>query len=992
MLSILYNIIISPLELVFEFVFEILFRILGQGNSNQGFAVIGVSIAISLLTLPLYRRADAVQQKERDIQKKLSHWVSHIKKTFKGDERYMMLQAYYRENGYSPIMALNGSLSLLLEIPFFMAAYHFLSHLEVLNGASFGLISDLGKADGLIKIGNFSINVLPILMTLINYISSAIYLKGFPVRDKIQTYGMALIFLVLLYNSPSGLVVYWTCNNIFSLVKNVFYKLKNPKKVLWVMSCCFIAVVILFAFLKNPHSFGWKKSILISFFFVYINFPILRKLYCEKKNSAKKFVFDNKKVIYRTILSLSLFTLVFAFAKNPASFGIKKCMLFVSCVTFLCLPIYIKVIPYNYIFSSIKNRLCKSLKLEELSFKFLLVILNISLFAGVFLSSSLIASSPVEFSMIEGVKNPINFVLINFALFMGIFCFWPAVIFNISNSKYKKALIVFFLFILFASLFNVFLFNFEYGQIDTNFLISENVFSFTKYYIPVFILMIFVSMFIFFILNKKIQYSILISVLISQSCYSFYKISYIENSFTEFLKSKKEVKICDNNFTDNSFATEFSLSKKNKNVVIFFLDRAVNDFFPYALEELPALREQFRGFSYYPNTVSFGNTTISGFPGLAGGYEYSMEEMNKRENELLPLKHNEALLVMPTLFSNAGFKVTISDTPFGNYKTEGDFSIYKNLKNVNAKSLSGKYAKNYMNDFSMEMNLNKNLEACEKNITGFILLQILPVNFRKSFYESYMKSQELNSESGTKKFASEFSTLYYLAKLTDFNSESDNFIFLSSDLTHTDNVFLNEDYTCVANYIFKGMYDSNDETVLHHYHVNMAALKQLGKYFDYLRENDAYDNTRIIIVSDHAMYMPLHEFEHFGADAKACIPAQLHPLLLFKDFNSNEDVKTDKTFMTNADTLFLAKKDLKSISNVNPFTQKELVQEKKDGVNVSNVQGTEWNWNEMNVKTQFKMPENNEHWYHVLPGNVYDKKNWIKHSDWEKNRATNNLQ
>ena len=82
MLSILYNIIISPLELVFEFVFEILFRILGQGNSNQGFAVIGVSIAISLLTLPLYRQADAVQQKERDIQKKLSHWVSHIKKTF----------------------------------------------------------------------------------------------------------------------------------------------------------------------------------------------------------------------------------------------------------------------------------------------------------------------------------------------------------------------------------------------------------------------------------------------------------------------------------------------------------------------------------------------------------------------------------------------------------------------------------------------------------------------------------------------------------------------------------------------------------------------------------------------------------------------------------------------------------------------------------------------------------------------------------------------
>lgn len=67
-------------------------------------------------------------------------------------------------------------------------------------------------------------------MTLINVISSAIYLKGFPLKTKIQLYGMALFFLVFLYTSPSGLVFYWTLNNLFSLGKTLFYKIKKPSK------------------------------------------------------------------------------------------------------------------------------------------------------------------------------------------------------------------------------------------------------------------------------------------------------------------------------------------------------------------------------------------------------------------------------------------------------------------------------------------------------------------------------------------------------------------------------------------------------------------------------------------------------------------------------------------------------------------------------------------------------------------------------------------
>ena len=86
-ISILYTLIISPLELLFEVVFSIANRLIG----NAGFSIIFLSLAVNFLVLPLYKRADELQAEERDIQSRMSSGVKHIKKTFKGDERFFML-------------------------------------------------------------------------------------------------------------------------------------------------------------------------------------------------------------------------------------------------------------------------------------------------------------------------------------------------------------------------------------------------------------------------------------------------------------------------------------------------------------------------------------------------------------------------------------------------------------------------------------------------------------------------------------------------------------------------------------------------------------------------------------------------------------------------------------------------------------------------------------------------------------------------------------
>ena len=242
LLQILETLLIGPLKLIFEVIFGIANRFV----DHPGLSIIFLSLAMNILVLPLYKRADVMQEENRVIEAKLRDGVAHIKKTFSGDERMMMLQAYYRQNHYKPTDALNGSVSLLLEVPFFMAAYQFLSNLDLLDGVSLGPIADLGAPDGILTVGGIAINLLPVLMTLINVISSALYLKGFPLKTKIQLYAMAGFFLVFLYTSPAGLVFYWTLNNVFSLVKTIFYKIKNPRKALAILCSALGAAVFVF--------------------------------------------------------------------------------------------------------------------------------------------------------------------------------------------------------------------------------------------------------------------------------------------------------------------------------------------------------------------------------------------------------------------------------------------------------------------------------------------------------------------------------------------------------------------------------------------------------------------------------------------------------------------------------------------------------------------------------------------------------------------------
>ena len=86
------TVIIYPLTQIIEVSYVFFNRFF----KNPGISVIGVSLAVTLLCLPLYIVAERWQQIQRNTEAKLKPRTDKIKQAFKGDEQYMMLNTYYR--------------------------------------------------------------------------------------------------------------------------------------------------------------------------------------------------------------------------------------------------------------------------------------------------------------------------------------------------------------------------------------------------------------------------------------------------------------------------------------------------------------------------------------------------------------------------------------------------------------------------------------------------------------------------------------------------------------------------------------------------------------------------------------------------------------------------------------------------------------------------------------------------------------------------------
>lgn len=179
-----------------------------------------------------------------------------------------------------------------------------------------------------------------------------------------------------------------------------------------------------------------------------------------------------------------------------------------------------------------------------------------------------------------------------------------------------------------------------------------------------------------------------------------------------------------------------------------------------------------------------------------------------------------------------------------------------------------------------------------------------------------------------------------MTKITD--DAKNTFMYMVNDMTHEPMLLQTPDYVPAAN-VDNREYDAantdrftvdgktlitKDILQMSHYHVNMAAMLKLGEWFDYLREEGVYDNTRIIIASDHGrtLWQTNDLVMDDGSSLRMDIESY-YPTLMVKDFDSTGFNVSDE-FMTNADVPILATKGLIE-SPVNPFTGKPLNDDEK---------------------------------------------------------------
>jgi len=190
---------------------------------NYGVVIIIFSILIKILVYPLTKKS----YRSMKEMSKLQPLLLELKEKYKGDpQRYQKeTMKLYKEHGVNPM---GGCLPILLQLPLLAALFTVFRSTIQLRGASFipGWIDDLSRADTIFTLpfslpfyGN-QFNVLPILMTVSMIIQSKMTMKD--PKQKAMIYIMPIFMLFLFNQFPSGLNLYYTLFNIWTILQQKF--------------------------------------------------------------------------------------------------------------------------------------------------------------------------------------------------------------------------------------------------------------------------------------------------------------------------------------------------------------------------------------------------------------------------------------------------------------------------------------------------------------------------------------------------------------------------------------------------------------------------------------------------------------------------------------------------------------------------------------------------------------------------------------------------
>ena len=833
----LYFVFVFPLESLLAAACRAIFNVI----PNEAAAIILLSLFINIFLLKIFTLTDKRANFEAARKKRFDALIRSWKSVYSKAKVFAFTQTLYKQNHYHPIFALSALGGLAIQIPFFYAMYFVIKNGNALPNVDFPSITALDAA--------LKIHVLPILMTLITLAN--VFLSSKESSARIQGTVIAVLFLVLLYEMPHALVLYWTTNMAFSLSRVVFNKFKSPE-------------------IQTT--------------------PKIEKLPKAKKNFSPFLKIARKTLTFLGFLSAFGFVFAISQATDSPNYENLTQALNIYFIVFSLLVFFYFLFLYLQKNHSNINK-----------------ITNLSIINNAFL---ICVTTPLTLYQSDITQFHPSFTLPTLASIFGIFLlvsFLFIYLLYFVPKKYKNIITFLFGVLFIFGAFNSFIFTGNYGEMD-RFVFKIPLYPTAEKNLwnsATFCCVLILSSAIFYFLYSyfktilKISFLTLFTVALFHSFFIFQMRGEADKIFEQYYSA--------NSKNENPL---FSYSKTDKNIVVLVLDMFTGSHMPYLFKFFPNLKTQLDGFLLFDNTVSSSFLTHLTLPSLIGGEYYTMTQQKQRGDDLDEATA-KAYFNTGNAFAQAGYSVGfLAYSQKASEKMRQNPSVFwlDDQRDLQQIFLKGNAQSAFKDSYHFDI----------AHLFSFGIFKFAPDGaVRRAIYNdgAWFSAERAMDYS---RVIEHIASLYAFMKTNNSNAQQPTFKFIHSDITHfpfginakggrcnfleSGSIWQEPELFVAKN--LKRLSTREHFIVEQHFDTEACALFLIADFVEWLKSENIYDNTQILIVSDHAGYdslfnVPaLSQHQNTGQDV----------LFLFKDFKARGELKTDSRLMANFDvaTIFCA--------------------------------------------------------------------------------------
>lgn len=832
MLEILYYIFIFPVEQVLEWALFTLFK----ATKNYGASIILLSLIMQLFMLKLTFYFDKKAASFGALKAQCDSKIKEFKRVFKGAELQSYIRTLYKQKHFHPIFALFGLGGLALQIPFFIAMIHLVENAEYLQSVRFLWIDDLSKPDSIMLFG-LSIHILPLLMTAFTLIN--VFYSSKELGARVQGSLIALLFLVLLYSMPSALVLYWTCNMFFSLLKEIFKHKKHSSLSNHSQDCVSLEAVITTKVTPAPKSTQNSQS----------NTAITRmresadRVGVECRDSNDLNLSQDARIAESRMESK--ITSSKQNSKNTESKTSKS---------------KLQVLFFNIFtpHATIDSKTYKTYRNISI-----LAILNICFIICVFSPYAIYSSDVSQFDISQTYQTLGAlfgfFILSSFGLIYFTSFFYKTRLLKLGAWGVSVILCIglVYTFVLVGD-YGVMLDGMQFSQ-------PENMYSRRNKLIDIGVII--VSAWVIYLLKRYLFFvlrtvSIVLIVLVVGNTI---KIVYEKQSFHQVGQM--------GDIRKPPYTDEMLSFSKEENILVFVFDGFTGDHFSIMLGQYPEFKEYFDGFVFYPNTLTTGAYTDFGTPAILGGYEYSSYHLSKNPDKFNDLSAQAFTKILNQI--NAKYDVMLNgighiDRTILLSRLDEDIRVFEPEK------LYGQYGDWFIDNFDMgeyEISFYKTKYEVFPELISMGIFKFVPKYFKRFIYlpqekwngrYAWLFGDSLERD-GFRRGLQYASLLRAYSLYSNTNSTKPTFKYFQDLTTHVP-FLLNVDNACKPeismyetvlpkNYQEKilGYYEHNVTNGRMHYDNEVCAILSMLEWLKWMKANGVYSNSTIIFTSDHGM-------------------------------------------------------------------------------------------------------------------------------------------